>query len=107
MWGDALSHYWYKSAEESLKWLDTELWIFLNAIESSKNNIPMAFRDQGGRHLPVGEMGINADFALFSARPDVAYPMFVTLYMISAMEGTIHSGRSQTAKQMNIVHFLS
>lgn len=101
MWGDALSHYWYKSAEESLKWLDTELWIFLNAIESSKNNIPMAFRDQGGRHLPVGEMGINAYFALFSARPDVAYPMFVRgrMFLKQIAEGNI----SDDIKNINVV----
>ena len=101
MWGDALSHYWYKSAEESLEWLNTELWIFLNAIEASKNNIPMAFRDQGGRHLPVGEMGINAYFALFSARPDVAYPMFVRgrMFLKQIDEGNI----SDDIKNINVV----
>lgn len=101
MWGDALSHYWYKSADESLLWLHTELWIFLNAIEASKNNIPMAFRDQGGRHLPVGEMGINAYFALFSARPDIAYPFFVRgrMFLKQIADGNI----SDDIKNVNVV----
>ena len=101
MWGEALSHYWYKSAEESLDWLLTEQWIFRNALEASKDGIPMAFKDQGGHHVPMGEMGLNAYFALFSARPDVAYPLFVIgrAYLKEIANGNINDN----IKDANVV----
>ena len=71
-------NYWYKSAEESLGWLEAEMWVFLDALAAAADGLPMVVKEfGGGAHLLVGEMSMNAYFALFSARPDVAYSLFV------------------------------
>lgn len=77
MWGEANSQYWYRSAEESLEWLNSEMFIFLYALAAAQDEIPMVVRNQGGALIPVGEMSINAYFGLFSALPEAAYPFFV------------------------------
>lgn len=75
-YADVKSEYWYVSRDESYGWLAANENIFSAAVSAGAYDIPMVARDKGDRYLPVGEVCINAYFALFSARPESTYLLF-------------------------------